>query len=278
METAKVLYSENIFYLRGHFSLLFNERLNTDVEHQLLPKNLQLLSPRYLGLVEKIGFAVLDQQFIDYNLDLWRIFTSWILANLPNLKFTYICLTSNGLPSQRFLVRWIRYLDIIPGTKLIVLHGSNHVKRITANILAPLLDNRSDTGNSIRLLGGCLCRCWTIPTYEILDFGFWINIGQRQFSEIDDELDVTNDSPVPKLCHLYKGPMVGCLFCRDRQSCKHDINHKPGRLKPLLTAPTATPSELITRWFLSDDKIENSARPKRANMLLGIDIEYNSAK
>ncbi|KAL8858435.1 MAG: hypothetical protein Q9178_005116 [Gyalolechia marmorata] len=176
-EAVEFFYTQNVFYFEQY---LTQTSMKKSVIWRYLPTHLPDIPPKYLKMIKKIGFAVKDESLLDPQFAVWQRLCVWIRKNLPNLQHTYIFLFSpDGLspvpvkpdgnsqpnrPSDRFLIRVIRFLDSIPGHKTIQFRGSNNSKRIVGNILAPHFRGRDPESRTISVVGGCRCLCWSVGT------------------------------------------------------------------------------------------------------------------
>ncbi|KAL8725928.1 MAG: hypothetical protein Q9166_007056 [cf. Caloplaca sp. 2 TL-2023] len=240
-EAVELFYSENIFYFEQHLTRVENDSYDLPTTpwglrttRPDLPTHLTKIAPKYLSLIKKIGFAVTDESVTDHCFRLWQDLCAWINKNLPNLQHTYIFLFGPaGRPSDRFLVKMIRFLDSIPGDKTIEFRGSNNSKSIFANILAPVLRGRSEDSRTIRILGGCYCQCWASSspyrdTWMQPDTLWpWLSDWSNKKATIAFYGSIT-----PKFCQKHKGPLTGCLLCWKRKQCSHDARLRPGRIVP----------------------------------------------
>ncbi|KAL8686743.1 MAG: hypothetical protein Q9224_005351, partial [Gallowayella concinna] len=222
-EAADLFYSGNVFYFEQYFTrMMVKPKHEWDPAWPRLPTHLQGIPPKYLKLIKRIGFAVTDESVPDHHFQQWQFLCTWINQNLPSLRHTYIFLfdpppTSNAnyqwtkvpaRPSDRFLIRIIRYLDTIPGEKTIEYRGSNNSKRIVGNILAPHFRDRSDDLPTIRVIGGCYCACWTRRTPNSTCWTGpdtlwpWLRDWDHHKAKLAVEGSIT-----PELRRSHKGPM-----------------------------------------------------------------------
>ncbi|KAI4143748.1 MAG: hypothetical protein L6R39_004466 [Caloplaca ligustica] len=242
-EALGVLYSENILYLEQHFSWGLDRTPVAQGKSPILPVNLEKIPEKHLPLVRQIGFAVTDQSSIEPDFRKWEDCCSWIRKALPNLRHTYIFLFGPSNPSQRFLVRLVRFLDSIPGEKTIEYRASNNSKRMVGNTLAQVFRQRAADAPTIRILGGCYCQCWT-PGFHLAfhgcrDFSWtrsntlwpWLDLMKRD-KHSNKRKNAIEGSITPQFSFKHKGPMIGCLLCHKRSNCVHDARLKPGRIKP----------------------------------------------
>ncbi|KAL8771722.1 MAG: hypothetical protein Q9209_002913 [Squamulea sp. 1 TL-2023] len=250
-EAAEIFYSENVFYFEQYLTPALDKSPKKPVSWPL-PTHLPDIPPKYLKLIRKIGFAVVDESVLDHKFVVLQHLCAWINENLPNLQHTYIFLfgpnapallhaypppkKSFNRPSDRFLIKTIRFLDSIPGNKTIEFRGSNNSKRIVGNILAPHFRDRSKEYRTINVIGGCYCQCWVHKDSNPHDWTGpdtlwpwlrdWTNTKAR---------NALKGSITPQLCHKHKGLLTGCLMCHKRKACIHDDQNKllkPGRIEP----------------------------------------------
>lgn len=249
-EAIELLYTENIFYLEQYFSLPLKYTPFTRSKKPILPFNLENIPRKNLHLVRKVGFSVIDRSRFEPDFRTWEVFCSWAKEKLPNLQQTYIFLFGPGHPSQRFLVRLVRFLDSIPGQKTIVYRASNNCKRMVGNILAEVFRHRTPDAPTIRILGGCYCQCWTPPFHTTSRHrrgrGWtgpdtlypWVEC-MHAYKHSNRWGNAIKGSITPRFSLKHKGPIVGCLLCHKPTECVHDKRLKPGRIGPNADVETA---------------------------------------
>ena len=247
-EAAELFYTENVFYFERY---LTQALMKKSVIWRHLPTHLPDIPPKYLKMIKKIGFAVTDDSIVDNQFAVWQRLCAWIRKNLPNLQHTYIFLFSpDGLspvpvepdrinqpkrPSDRFLIRTIRFLDSIPGHKTIEFRGSNNSKRIVGNILAPHFRGRDPESRTISVVGGCRCLCWvprdSNPYNSTGPNTLWPWL--RDWNDV--KAKVARDGSIPSCsCRTHKGLLTGCLMCHRKIKCIHKPRVDPGRIEPCM--------------------------------------------
>ncbi|KAL8785713.1 MAG: hypothetical protein Q9213_003180 [Squamulea squamosa] len=250
-EAVDIFYSENIFYFEQYLTPALDKSQKKPVSWPL-PNHLTDIPPKYLKLIKKIGFAVVDESVLDHKFVMLQRLCAWINENLPNLQHTYIFLFSPNVPaglhaypppkkscnrpSDRFLIKTIRFLDSIPGNKTIEFRGSNNSKRIVGNILAPHFRGRSKDYRTINVIGGCYCQCWVHKDSNLHEWTgpdtLWPWLRDWNDRKASNAL---KGSVTPQLCHKHKGLLTGCLMCHKWKECIHDHQNallKPGRIEP----------------------------------------------
>lgn len=255
LELKRVVYGENLFYFEGCLPREYFDPPNFP-QKMLAKIGMEL---RHFGFPLKFDASrAPDKEASIKAAERFEAEFKLLSRLLPNLSTTQVdlfCIYAK--PCESFLVCLLRSCQLLHGKKIISVHGTNREKTRIAKIFQVYLNGCSD----VLLLGGCDC----IPVLEIGSIdcpvhmprgqifsrepsgsngwpGDWImrteywytQAGwgydrQRRWSQIWYTSLFLSDNAE------FKGPRMGCLFCKLDTECVHDKRYSPIRKVPVAT-------------------------------------------
>lgn len=243
-EMKPILYSENLFYFDHCLTLDpfwfgFPQELIAAIGMNIRQIGFPLHSiESELGSTKEASIKAAERLKAEFKL---------LSIHMPNLNLTRVDLFFKYTrPCQRFLVCLVRSCQLLPGKKIITVHGSNREKERIANMLRIHLNGCSD----ILLLGGCIC----IPflgmeweRYKVLIYtrethraradslNLWVaeQSLSRRGKRAAFESVVKYGSVFLSYNPQVKGPRMGCLRCKLGTDCVHEAKYTPTRKEPV---------------------------------------------
>lgn len=245
-ELLPFLY-ENLIYIEPFIG---SDRKRSLRKYSLSPKFLPIpLNAASMGrFVKQIGFSVLQESslppfkryscssqpgddheiFNGSNRRRLEIDCQELCQNLPNLQLTYVNIfTHPRRPEEKFLLHLLKTLHTLPGSRILVIHGSNREKVRVINILRSSVSPSTDL-----VLGGCIC--FTFKGVEasrpIVEYPDSPPPRRIWFENILWVRNHAHCTLPPSISRRGKGCLIGCLLCKVGKDCVHDRAYRPQRV------------------------------------------------